>query len=420
MTKAPLALISLLTLTAGWLAGQSAGFEKKDWKRVARVTVSGGDRYGLIRVDAPTWRASEASLRDLRLRDNREREVPYVVRDKAGAMDTESELRPLLYDRVVTPQGNLQFLLDFGESAPMHNAMRLRWSDRNFRRRMRIESSANGRNWDLVKETTLLDFDEDGQVFRTEDIEYPATARRYLRIAIENWKNPGALISVISRFAQAKQDEWLDLGQVPFEAARDPQSPGAQVVEVSLPFAAPERMRLRFETSGEEFVRTVEVKTELPGQRWVVSCSGTIVRAGDTDRPWLECSTVLTRKLRALIRNNNNAELTIRSVHVLAPAREIVFSLQGAASYRLFAGNAQARPPVYDLDAVLRATPVIDPRPATLSKWQDNPDYEAPGEPASEKAKGWLTGLLVAILIGIALTARFLLRMATRKRRRYV
>jgi hypothetical protein len=55
-----------------------------------------------------------------------------------------------------------------------------------------------------------------------------------------------------------------------------------------------------------------------------------------------------------------------------------------------------------------------------LGKWQDNPDYEAPGEPASEKAKGWLTGLLVAILIGIVLTARFLLRMATRKRRRYV
>ncbi len=172
---------------------------------------------------------------------------------------------------------------------------------------------------------------------------------------------------------QEKQDQWLDLGPVPFEGVSDSQSPGAQVMEVNLPFAAPERMRLRFETSGEEFVRTVEVKTELPGQRWVVSCSGTIVRAGDTDRPWLECPTVLARKLRALIRNNNNTELTVRSVHVLAPACEIVFALQGATSYLMFAGNAQARPPVYDLDAVLRATPVIDPQPAVLGKWQDNP-----------------------------------------------
>jgi hypothetical protein len=419
MTNPALPAASLALWAAALAVAQSSFFEPKDWKQVTAVTVSGGDRYGLLRLDAGAWRASEASLRDLRLRDAKGAEIPYVLRDPAAAAEDSGELRPLLYDRAVTPKGNLQFMLDFGESPAVHNSMRFRWSDRNFRRRMRIESSENGRSWDLVKDSVLLDFDEDGRVYRTEDVEYPATSRRYLRIVIEDWRNPGALISVISRYVTPALSEWVDLGSVSYSPARESPEPGAQTIDISLPFSAPEQLRLSFEIASPDFVRAVELKAELPGQRWVSACSGTIVRAGGTDRPWIECNVVLARKLRAVIRNGNDSALPVTGVRVLAPLREIVFPLKPARPYMLYAGNEQARQPMYDLAAVLREAPPIDPQPASASGWKANPAYEPPGKPVSEKARGWLTVLLGAILVGIVLTARFLLRMATRKSRRY-
>jgi hypothetical protein len=419
MTNPAIPAFSLVLWTAALALAQSSLFEAKDWKQVTSVTVNGGDRYGLLRLDAGAWRASEASLRDLRLRDANGSEVPYVLRDPAAAPVDSGELRPLLYDRAVTPKGNLQFMLDFGESPSIHNSMRFRWSDRNFRRRMRIESSENGKSWDLVKDSVLLDFDEDGRVYRTEDVEYPATSRRYLRIIIEGWSNAGALISVISRHVTPSLSEWLDLGSVPFSPSTESSEPGTQTIEVALPFSAPEQLRLSFDIAAADFARAVELKAELPGQRWVTACSGTIVRAGDTDRPWIECNVVLARKLRAVIRNGNDAALSVTGVRVLAPLREIIFPLKPGRGYKLYAGNEQARQPIYDLANVLREAPPIDPQPAAASGWKPNPAYEPPGKPVSEKARGWITALLGAILLGIVLTARFLLRMATRKSRRY-
>lgn len=416
MTKPTLG--SLAVAAALTAAAQTTSFEASNWKSVATVQVQGGDRYGSLQLDANAWKKTEASFQDLRLRDARGGEVPFVVRNPVESPLAAQEYVPLVYDRVITPQGALQFLLDFGASPPIHNALKLRWSDRNFRRKMRIESSAEGKSWDFVKETTLLDYESDGQVFRTEDVQYPATGRRYLRLRIEDWKNPGALVSAVARHVNPAAEQWVDLGAVQTTPSQDAPSPGTQVIEIQLPFAAPEVSRLLIQTSGEEFARAVEVSAELPGQRWVKVCSGTIVRAGDLDQSWVQCGGLPARKLRAAIRNGNDEKLSVRTVRVLAPARELIFPLRPDRPFSLYAGNAVARAPIYDLPSVLRATPAIDPAQASIGEWRTNPAYVPPDEPISERAKSWLSALLVAILAGILLTARFLIRLARRSNRR--
>lgn len=409
MRRTSTSLICWLTCA---LLVSGAGIDTKQWKHVNTVNTIGGSPYAEAPLGAAAWVHSESSLRDLRLLDEHGSEVPYALRDLSKRDEQAKELHSLILDRVLTARGELQFVLDFGASRTPHNTLRLRWSDRNFRRAMRIESSDNQRAWDLVKETTLLDFEQDGQVFRTEDVRYADSSRRFLRVTIDQWKDAGSLVSATSRWRQTSEGEWVDLGVAPHQAL--PQTSSDQAIEVRLPFAPPNRLRLRIDTADLDFVRNAEIATELPGQPRAFSCGGTLVRVKDTDSPFLECRSIAGRKLIVTIRNANNAPLNIRGVRIMAPAQHMIFKLTSGTSYKLYAGNASAAAPVYDLNEVLRRLPEFDPVHASLTDWKPNPAYVPPALPLSESAKGWLNILLGVILAGIVLTSLFLLRMARR------
>jgi hypothetical protein len=398
------------------LAGVSLWGEVDEtrWQHHAPVRAFGNHPYASVSLGAETWRRSEASLRDLRLVDANGSEVPYVLRGPDDTADSR-EYVPSLIDRVRTPGGALQFVLDFGATRAEHNLLRLRWTDRNFQRAYLLESSERGQRWDEVKRGTLLDFESDGTSFRTETIEYPVSVRRFLRLTVENWPDVSTLASVLARRRPEGPPPWVRVGAATHRP--DVGIAREQVIAISLPFRPPDRLRLAFETGEGDYVRPVRIETEASGGRWIEQCTGTLARVGENRQEYIECRSLIGRELRARIQNGDNAPLAVRSVAVLALEQTMVFPLSHSAPYRLLAGNATAAAPRYDLEEILRRNPADQFSEGALGDWGPNPKYVPPEPLVTEQAKTWLTALLGVILLGIVITAQFLIRTARRRTR---
>jgi hypothetical protein len=116
--------------------------------------------------------------------------------------------------------------------------------------------------------------------------------------------------------------------------------------------------------------------------------------------------------VRILVKNRDNAPVRVSGVKVLTAERSLVFTAAEPGTYTLFAGNPEARTPDYDLEEILTRSGGVSPVEVSVAAWQPNPGYQPHPLPFSERARAWLTPLLVvfAVLIGVA--AALLIRRA--------
>ena len=124
------------------LLGGAAAFAQEVPAFEREIQTSG---VGLVavRLDRHVYEAARADLGDLRVRTGAG-SVPYAL--DRGFLPPLPERRGEIRNRGVAPGGAATAVLDFGERVPKER-LALRLSGDNFRRRVAVEGSDDGRSW---------------------------------------------------------------------------------------------------------------------------------------------------------------------------------------------------------------------------------------------------------------------------------
>ena len=110
--------------------------------------------------------------------------------------------------------------------------------------------------------------------------------------------------------------------------------------------------------------------------------------------------------------NGDNRPVPVQRVYVETLKRVFKFLPAAAGDLWLYYGNPDARPPVYDLAAVLGRQAPIPETTLVIGEWKTNPDYKPPPgqrKPWSEQHPAVLYTVLGLAVVGMGLvTVRFL------------
>ena len=93
------------------------------------------------------------------------------------------------FNRVRHDDRSEQLGLDLGPQ-PVKNNEIVWTGGTNFRRRVRLEGSDNGKDWNLIEnDAKVMHFQADQRVFDVRRIDYPLSRYRYLRVRV--YPDPG-------------------------------------------------------------------------------------------------------------------------------------------------------------------------------------------------------------------------------------
>ena len=114
--------LSLAAIIGLPLLAQSAHLSPREFPWRARIDVKESSGYAAVRIDRSFYERTAANFADLRLFGPSGIEVSSLLRDIHPAAPAAS-VRSQILDLVTTSKGQLQFILDFGVSPPLHNRL---------------------------------------------------------------------------------------------------------------------------------------------------------------------------------------------------------------------------------------------------------------------------------------------------------
>lgn len=146
---------------------------------------------------------------------------------------------------------------------------------------------------------------------------------------------------------------------------------------------------------------------------WVPAGCGLLFRAGGESQLRLPLRTD-TRFVRLLIRDGDDAPLTVRAVRGEYRRQEVVLEAPAPGALTVLVGREGDRPPEYDLAAFAARVRDLVPAPATLGALAANPRFSAAEDttprPWTERHRVLLGVLLGLLTLGLARWAYRLVR----------
>ncbi len=401
MRKSALSLLGLALLAR-------ADFSPARWPLLRALAIGQGQVVHALTLDRTIYAAARADLADLRLVRNGY-EVPYVLETLTGSVE-QSELRPEILDRSVVPGAGLELMLDVGTAA-RHNRLRIATAEANFRIQVRIETSADGRSWAVARDDGyLFDFSQGGRSVSVLTVDYALSTRRYLRATFFGWMRTGAVKDAWLSYYRERPSVWQTLARITPARSEEERS---SLLVLDLGVANLPHSRLRAETGGPPFHRACDIETSANGKDWRYVAGGVLYRYPNEETSILEFPEQHERYLRLRIFNGDDRPVPVGSVVVEAVERRLKFLPDAVGEYALYYGNPQAKPPAYDLAAILSQRA---PTPETLlaaGPEQPNPAWQPPPPPRkpwSERHPELLYGTLAAAVLGMGyITVRFLI-----------
>jgi len=409
-----------------------------EWFEVLALPGPGKARYVDFLVTPDVFDKARVDLGDLRLLDEKNREVPYALRVRR-AEDRQEPLPASEFNRVRLDDRSEELSLDLGAEPVRHNEIVVATSGTNFRRRVRLEGSDTGKSWSLIDDNAqIIHIEADKQVLDVRRLHYPLSRYRYLRLRVYPDKGdaddkPSITSVTVYQTTRVPGEEVTQPAALqPREPVRADGGPGsAWIIDLG---AAMPCERISFDIDDDEFVRDYRLEvladevdpsrrgsapgsypkdepypdsTRLPAEGMLTSGQWRR-RAGGQIQPMdIRFPEVVARRLRLTVTDDRNPPLTITAVRSSATAREVVFAAtpEMPQRLRLYFGNPHARPPNYDFARNL--PPALDPPPLRVKlelPVEKNPDYRPLPKPWSERWP-WLIYVVLSIasltLLGI-------------------
>jgi hypothetical protein len=390
-----------------------ADFQPSRWKYRRPLVVDSTARLMIWNVDRGTYTHSQPDLSDLRV-VNRQGEVPYVIEKMSGSHRRADISRDVI-DQGVSERGDhgrsLELTVDVG-AGHRHNGIRLSTSRANFRQRVGIATSDDGRRWTRVRDDGyIFDFSADDRQISVLYVGYPVSSRRYVRATIYGWNDPHAVTDcwvTIEEDQPSMRDTMASLKPEPSEDTKTQSTIYAWDLGVAgIPY---DQLALDIDTP--EFQRAAAVETSTDGQNWSVLGQGVLSKFAQEASLKLNFGESHQRYLRLRIYNRDDKPLAVKSGTLSVIRTRLKFKPAGGGAYWLYFGNAEAHAASYDLRSSLaRDAPTPD---ITISAGAEevNPSYREkhpPAKPWSEQHPEILYVILALAVVGMGIvTIRFL------------
>lgn len=407
--------VKLAGLLAAAVALAHAEVDVKRLRWRAEAEMASQAEFAAAEVRGAMSARTEAGFADLRIVGPDGTEVgwmmePFPAAHEPGRRFRRGELR----DVVKTPGGALQFVMTAPRGMGMHQAVEIGTEERLFQRGVVVETSEDGRAWDVAGRGVILQFKDAEQQTRVTRVRYAASGRPYVRVTVEDWPEVGTLEWAELQGAAKVEEKWDVVARVE-RPRRSEDGKGGAWWEFGFAAPALEGMRVAVETETERFARWFVVETSRDGERWQQAGSGVLYRvAGGEDLSlgvgWLE-----PRRVRLRMGASSDAPVEVKAVRLEAPVRRVIFPARAAGRYEFYLGRRGAAMPEYDVQRVWARTRGAAPALVRVGDWGENPDFESPGDedkPVSERYPGLLTGVLGVMVAGMGWAAWRLLRKA--------
>ena len=398
MRRTPSAGLRLIVLLAA-ASALRADFDPALWRVRRKIAPQGGLGIARIQPDAALYRGSLAGLADLRV-VYKGVDVPYRIDTLRGANELR-EVQATILNRAAIPGTGVQLTLETMADS-RHDRVRIVTPLQDFRRRVRIETSDDQKNWAVARsDGSIFDVSAADRPASDLTVTYPVSTRRYVRVTVFGWTDAKAITSAwLSHYDQRPERRAaVAVNEHPkLEADAAAQ---ATLITWDLGSRGTPHDTVHFDVGPGAFSRSVEVESSVDGKQWMPVGGGTISR----DALFVAFSEQWARYLRVRVLNRDDRPLPIQRLRLESLVRYFLFRAEGPGPYWLYYGYAGARAPSYDLAGIGGDTR----SPAELGDEEPNPDYKVPATPVSERNPTLLYGVLVAAIVGMGyLTLRFL------------
>ncbi|MEW5979209.1 MAG: DUF3999 family protein [Acidobacteriota bacterium] len=397
-----LLLYSLLPLNL------SADFHETGWPHFKPIQGLSSGESGLVRfsLDGEVFDRSKAGLADLRMVNDQQQEVPYVlIEEKETTHRQEYEAR--VFNRGVVRGSHSTLTLDLGQSL-YNNRLTLHTTSENFKRKVEISGSQDGHDWVIVRDDGyIVDFSGDQKIQLTT-LQYPENNFRYLLVKIlDGGEHPleidRATISFVKIQTPPRQLRLCDA----LSREEDPKTK-ATVSIFDLRYRHLPWDQVNITTPEDNFCRLIQIHGSNDLQSWQRQLQSEIYRFRtnryEVERRSLQFPEARHRYLKLVIFNYDDQPLRLEKVEVQGIDKDILFEARPGRSYFLYYGNDQASTPRYDLEQVKNYVNLEKVPRVQLAAARDNPRFHpsGPRKPWTERwpALFWGSLLVLAISLG--------------------
>ena len=417
------ALFLTILLCPGALTAQ---FNFQDWAwRTTLTPRQDIDGMAALLLDGPVYDRLLTPPDDFRLVNQRGALVPHAIQCGRTSATRKVVARPVqIINRTYVPKRFSRAVLDFGERIAK-NKLKIDLPGQNYRRRVTIEGGDDGTTWETVAENLFLfDIQVPGQSHRVDALAFAENRFRYLRLTVENMPDDPERVEIqgASAFYEeaAGEPQLMQVAIVKRNIEQDKKT-HSTVITLDLGFRHLPLQTLvltiddplfqraysvsgRNTTTHKTYRRAEEAwRAEEAETPWSSISHGTFYRRLDQGKVFQSIEAVIPdaayRYLRVTVKNNDDAELTIRDITVERRTCAVLFKAQPGAQYTLYGGSNKAGAPSYDL---ARVVPGLDISilPQMTHGAIESLKPEEPRIPWSERYRYVISaGVIVAVML---------------------
>ncbi len=378
-----------LALSATAADGEPALRFRKDLDRGAAT----GEEILAVPLDSDIYAATRDAYPDLRIRDDRGTQVPYLLEPAAErrTIHVHETCASTVASLHVDEGKALEIVAALGEKAPSANGATIRTPLVDYEHRVRVYGSKDGKDWALLASDGLIYDYTRFMDIRNRDIEFPVNDHRLLKLVVEQELDDreSPLRELIRSREEGKKDQQVEITQTrrrPFridgvELWRTVEKEGGRKVEaVRYPVAGfrvehnPQKKETRVEiqsrreplarftlgTASRNFSRAVRALVPVQhGVRtdWVEVGRATLsliqFRAFRHAELRVDFPEQRQEHYQLVIENADNPPLEITGIEAEGTPYRLVFLGSQGRTYRVEYGSDTAEPPRYDTAAVL-------------------------------------------------------------------
>ena len=384
-----------------------ASFKRSEWqysKELKGLTaISNG--YARFSLDEEVYNRSLISLSDLRLIDDQQREVPFAIIEERNVTTVE-QYSPRIFNRAVLPGAYSTLTLEL-EKPVYHNAVVLKTTSKNFKRRVEVAGSRNGDEWLVLRNNAyIFDFSGDQKVQLTR-ISYPESNFRFLQIKVWNQEESPLELEGASVFFEKTITPQRRLRSARLISREEDSKLKATVCLLDLGYANIPCDYLAIETPEHNFSRLVEIQGSNEIKEWQRHLQSEFYRFRttkfDVEKKSFQFPEARNRYLKVIIYNYDDPALRLDKFEVQGIEKDLIFLLESQRQYFLYYGNPQTASPRYDIDKVKQHLKTESLPRLQLEKESPNPNYAPifPRKPWTEKYPILFWGILVLLVLSL-------------------
>jgi Fe2+ transport system protein FeoA len=418
MSRLPLLILPLLLLLP---AAAGADFDRRLWERYLPLEAPAPlptEGFGALWLEPSLFPPPAASppFADLRVLTDDRHEAPYRIETRRPE-NGPREIPAALFNNAVTPERQNWLEARLAAEAGSYDAVEIVTAERDFFRRLTVLGSTDGRSWNVIREGAVVFDDPREERLRRLRVAIPRADYPRVAVRIDNGEEKVLRLDglrVLRREATA--GETVHVGATLTSQQTDPQRQETTAT-VRLAAAYPVS-RLVLETGERNFRRLVRVEAKGERGEWRPVGADTVFDyspgTGGERELEIDIPDTVAAELRLVIRNFDSPPLRLSGVQALGWKRRLVFRLDGAPRYFLFAGNPKAKAPTYDLAPLRKDEKAPEPLSFHPSAPRPNADFAGAAArlPWSERYKYALTVVVALLIAGLGALQWRVLRQA--------